>query len=137
MARGDRSCLSRLSKLGLKPVTRDWDSGEHTGQGPWGALTQVRRIYTCQMKRNEKLSNYYQKVLSVNLSPTEDGDRPPDTSVTQIEPGGLRKHCSMKLSRILRFAITLLICSPVSVTAQAREKVQFRISGKTVVFIKI
>ena len=134
MARGDRSCLSRLSKLGLKPVTRDWDSGEHSGQGPWGALTQVRRIYTCQMKNDQTI---IKKVLSVNLSPTEDGDRPPDTSVTQIDPGGLRKHCSMKLSRILRVAITLLICSPVSVTAQAREKVQFRISGKNSCFYQI
>ena len=63
------------------------------------------------------------------LSP-EDGDRPPDTSLTQIEPGGHRKLSMMKLSTLLKFSITLLLLSSAPVTAQTRERVQFRISGK-------
>ena len=64
------------------------------------------------------------------LFSAEDGDRPPDTSLTQIEPRGHRKLSSMKLSTILRFSFTLLLLSSAPVTAQTRERVQFRISGK-------
>ena len=65
------------------------------------------------------------------LFSAEDGDRPPDTSFTQIDPGGRRKQFSMKLSTLLTFAITLLcLLCPAQVAAQARERVQFRISGK-------
>ena len=64
------------------------------------------------------------------LFSAEDGDRPPDTSLIQIEPRGHRKLSSMKLSTLLRFSFTLLLLSSAPVTAQTRERVQFRISGK-------